>query len=650
MSHYTYQPLDQPKSQIRLLQLHSGRGRIRCSLITVDLESASRLAYEPLSYCWGSQKNPKSIFLGHSKFAVGRNLYHALKRLRYRNNVRVLWCDAICIDQSNIQEKNHQIPMMKRIYENGIRTIAWLGEDSFRLVGSQVFPMLQELAAFSGQALATTNRPHNRQIFSIFKSFADFSPPEPTTKINFYHWREFLSKGADENISLFRKIQMTIYVASGLQAYHHVRIKYNTDQFFSRSWFNRAWIKQEVAVSPHITVVLGKNSIDWDIIVQASRASIEGWGYGFSNLLTERRSYQERWYPGLADILCSTLDCDATDHRDRLYAVLGLLKPGENLGENFEVDYTINPVHLFEGLTRLSLQSTTNPNHLLLGGRDPQMPDSCLIQHPSWVWSRVNSPTQRRCYMPLWRSPYGQASLDSAAAPIFSGDGRTLEYMGYILDVVSELGVVLEPRSHPVLTIGSVYRTLHSYLKWRLFAKIDTATLYPHSSLTRKQAFYTLLFFDKMLPILEQKYVQDMLDNMEEYDKDMLRFLRFSQKLDSEKCSRIYNRIRFHTNMVVRLVWTSFFCKLGRRLGRLMVLCSPWHVQRRIMLSEQGYLGLITQDARLGDRIALIKGIRVPVVLRSSGGKWELVCEMYLLGAMQGELWDESKCHPVLIE
>jgi hypothetical protein len=275
---------------------------------------------------------------------------------------------------------------MKRIYENGVRTIAWLGEDWLQFVGSQVFPMIQELAAFSGQELATTDRPHNSQIFSIFKAFADFSPQEPTTKINFYHWREFLSKGADENVSFFRKIKMTIYVASGLQAYHHGRIKLNTGQFFSRSWFNRfnrVWIKQEVAVSPHITVVLGKNSTDWDIIAQAYKASVEGWGFGFANLLMERRSYQERWYPGLADILCSTLDCDATDHRDRLYAILGLLKPGENLGEDFEVNYTINPIHLFERLTRLSLQSTTNPNYLLLGGRDPLIPDSCLIQHPS---------------------------------------------------------------------------------------------------------------------------------------------------------------------------------------------------------------------------------------------------------------------------
>jgi hypothetical protein len=37
------------------------------------------------------------------------------------------WIDAICIDQENISERNHQVNLMKYIYSQAKRVIVWLG-------------------------------------------------------------------------------------------------------------------------------------------------------------------------------------------------------------------------------------------------------------------------------------------------------------------------------------------------------------------------------------------------------------------------------------------------------------------------------------------------------------------------------------------
>jgi hypothetical protein len=40
----------------------------------------------------------------------------------------MMWIDAICIDQSDLQEKNQQVHMMGRIYQEASCTDIWLGD------------------------------------------------------------------------------------------------------------------------------------------------------------------------------------------------------------------------------------------------------------------------------------------------------------------------------------------------------------------------------------------------------------------------------------------------------------------------------------------------------------------------------------------
>ncbi|KAH7094885.1 heterokaryon incompatibility protein-domain-containing protein [Paraphoma chrysanthemicola] len=46
---------------------------------------------------------------------------------------RLLWIDALCIDQQNVFERNHQVQQMGAIYKNATQVLAWLG-DSHHIV------------------------------------------------------------------------------------------------------------------------------------------------------------------------------------------------------------------------------------------------------------------------------------------------------------------------------------------------------------------------------------------------------------------------------------------------------------------------------------------------------------------------------------
>jgi hypothetical protein len=124
---------------IRLLRLYPDNALatpVRCELFHYSLEHAGDSAhpYDALSYVWGDPSNPKSIFVENREstsfedLSVTRNLYSALLRLRHRFIERIIWIDAVCINQNDDREKEQQIQLMAKIYGHSTRVIVWLGE------------------------------------------------------------------------------------------------------------------------------------------------------------------------------------------------------------------------------------------------------------------------------------------------------------------------------------------------------------------------------------------------------------------------------------------------------------------------------------------------------------------------------------------
>lgn len=102
---------------------------IECVLHSFTITTQA-LHYEALSYSWGppSSEGEQQYILCHGKkLAVSENCISALYHLRQKYCDRLLWIDAICIDQTSIEDKNQQLQVMGLIYEKAAKVIVWLG-------------------------------------------------------------------------------------------------------------------------------------------------------------------------------------------------------------------------------------------------------------------------------------------------------------------------------------------------------------------------------------------------------------------------------------------------------------------------------------------------------------------------------------------
>jgi hypothetical protein len=233
---FMYHALDPRGNTIRLLFLLPGRfsDEVRLSIAHGSLQDEKRVPYECLSYTWGEAQTPERIFIEQSsptnvnkidsrQFLCPRiNLLTALKYIRLRDTHRVIWADAICIDQDNITERSRQVAFMGQIYNHAARVLVWLGPED-----ESTFMAVEMIERLSAGILLTENR-RNREV--IVGSEAEavqlrFDNPNFTPQ----HWT-----------SLNRLIQ--------------------------RPWFQRLWIRQEVQLASKVLVRCGYHEIEWEKI------------------------------------------------------------------------------------------------------------------------------------------------------------------------------------------------------------------------------------------------------------------------------------------------------------------------------------------------------------------------------------------------
>lgn len=126
-----YSTLDKDSNEIRLLSLNPGVAEEAISGSLQVGRLTPRPIFDPiyaaLSYARGRSEKPKTIQLNGYPFWVTENLYTALKYLRTPGTARVLWIDALCINQSDLDERLHQVQMMAEIYKRAETVLVWLG-------------------------------------------------------------------------------------------------------------------------------------------------------------------------------------------------------------------------------------------------------------------------------------------------------------------------------------------------------------------------------------------------------------------------------------------------------------------------------------------------------------------------------------------
>jgi hypothetical protein len=76
---------------------------------------------------WGDEEPGEWIILNQKPFWVRHNLWSFLHYARHQQRSRWLWIDALCIDQSNVKERNHQVQQMGAVYSHALKVISWFG-------------------------------------------------------------------------------------------------------------------------------------------------------------------------------------------------------------------------------------------------------------------------------------------------------------------------------------------------------------------------------------------------------------------------------------------------------------------------------------------------------------------------------------------
>ena len=326
---YTYSPLSGARD-VRLLDLHPSEKRndsIHCTIRHVCLDDQN--SYEALSYTWGDASQHFDISCNGASLKITHNLNVALRYLRSTIDLRTLWVDAICINQSDFEERSQQVQLMRDVYSKARPVIAWIGderglqtavmdlENSLTVAGdardeekAKTFEALAniERPENSDDLIAIEAEPHDDALDGINKSglvqtALDNGEVEKSTDIgtlvvatdddsNAIQVKgidaeevaqddpKTLEVKPDDNLSVLGRLRKrgkdkaskwsTDLVKIG--AKRLVEAAVSPQEITERPWFSRAWIIQEVALSTKLILQCGPRTVSWKNFYYMARA------------------------------------------------------------------------------------------------------------------------------------------------------------------------------------------------------------------------------------------------------------------------------------------------------------------------------------------------------------------------------------------
>ena len=124
-----YTPLDCERREIRLISIVpvDWGDQINCSFTIVSLDHPN---YYALSYVWGNRSPTRLVIVDGVEHQVIVSLASALRRLRgFSAPGAMVWADALCMNQLDLEERSHQVSMMGDIYRLTQEALIWIGEE-----------------------------------------------------------------------------------------------------------------------------------------------------------------------------------------------------------------------------------------------------------------------------------------------------------------------------------------------------------------------------------------------------------------------------------------------------------------------------------------------------------------------------------------
>ncbi|KAK5679132.1 hypothetical protein LTS10_008791 [Elasticomyces elasticus] len=129
---YVYERLP-PSSHGRFIRLVevlpelTEAGSVQCYIHEVSLDENTP-RYQSLSYSWGTISDMYNILCNGQSLKITQTLHGVLLALRLPDKSRLIWIDQLSINQQDAIEKTQQVAMMRDIYQGSSLTIAWLGD------------------------------------------------------------------------------------------------------------------------------------------------------------------------------------------------------------------------------------------------------------------------------------------------------------------------------------------------------------------------------------------------------------------------------------------------------------------------------------------------------------------------------------------
>lgn len=606
MTFLTYDEIDYTASEFRILTLNPAndkRDDVYCTLERASLghNASNRADYEALSYVWGDTEEGRLVYVNGRPLPITPNLDIALRYLRYPSEPCRLWIDAICIDQSNLSEKTHQVSMIREIYQNASQVLVWLGES-------------------------------DRDIRKALALLVDLRKDDNV---------RYLQKG---NVKAF---------ASGLT------------KIFKRPWWSRLWVVQEVLVANRPPLVgCGRQWVSWERFETAILVLV-GQDLDHEEIMQnpmavtylafvtkEHSSHSEKEQDSplrLQQLLKATCNRETTQPHDKVFALLGLTD--DRTSQALILDYNQPCEVTYQKAMVYVLESEPSLDFLVqaMNRRRRPVPSWCVdFSHPNW--NRYTDKLQWFLVSDIDGKSGASGTLAKSTISHNLGDGTlevSISRLGQIRHVtVSRCGAAgLTKGNHdrdgyevlPVDEQARIMLDMAGYVLLALMAFTSAA----------KEAWAFRFGRTAALQRIGSGEVFEVMNQGIPLEKCVMRIESIQQHDYSalEKFAQIVNDFRAAS----AVEWSGFGTAVSdseefREWGLMTYFSIGLElVDKSLFTTDAGYLGSAPTAVSAimeGDLLCIIHGCRLPAVLRPEGRAYRVVTFSYVSDVMHGEYFD----------
>nr|RBR00959.1 hypothetical protein FVER53263_20340 [Fusarium verticillioides] len=604
-----YRPLEHPNRTIRLLILQPSASpltKLEGSLHPISLDL--RPAYLALSYVWGDAKNTQSMAVDGHEVAVTVNLAYALRCARLPDKPVVIWADALCIDQANDEEKSVQIQLMGAIYQNAYKVLAWLGASDHD--SDHAIDILNKMAT----AIKQEQDPQDADGSSIADGETSSDEEEPgctmmgTLRVQIVETEEEMAASVEDFVK----------VLNGPNWLHHLPELWTEDtqelssfqnrawdaitQIFQRPYWSRVWIYQELVLASNLHLHCGEKSISWQDLCLAA----------FGTDLMLRRADQPPlcFSPSLWSKLTSRpMHQVVLVRHDRQQMAKGTIPSLYNRLELQRRLEASNPRDLIYGLLGVSQASVvvdySKPLH--------QIYHDYASGWIRWACAQNSSPTPLSSMMvPVtWPLPIAENT--------FCGD------LPRIADAMSARHQAKEhPMRIPLLDL--LFRTVLMGRWPGSDRPLSVLSISTNDQFMWKRRFIHDLTRHKFAELRKSSN-----DETEQSLRD-----RILRQWQVEGPPRSWQEVIVNITSAEEF-WNTY--KAGETDGwEEFLLVSRRNIKDTCLFqTTTGYFGLGPLMVESSDLICVFPGVRLPMILRPKGNRFQLVGTCYVYGLMDGE-------------